>query len=63
MQTFQNIISFVHGALWDYILIFGLVGLGLYMTARLKFPQSRVFPALKKMIADIIAKNLLKKVK
>lgn len=57
MQTFQNIISFVHGALWDYILIFGLVGLGLYMTARLKFPQSRVFPALKKMIADIIAKK------
>lgn len=57
MQTFENIISLVHGVLWNYVLIFGLVGLGVYMTIRLKFPQKRVFPALKKMIADIIAKK------
>ncbi len=41
--------------LWDYILIFGLMGIGIFMTIKLKFPQfSRVFPALKKMISGII---------
>lgn len=55
MQTFENIINGVHNVLWGYVLIFGLVGLGIYLTIRLKFPQRRVLPALKKMITDIIA--------
>lgn len=40
--------------LWDYILLFALVGAGIYMTVLLNFPQfSRVFPAIKKLFKDI----------
>ena len=57
MELIENVIKFINIALWDYILLFGLVGLGIYMTVLLKFPQfKRVFPALKKMIKDIINK-------
>lgn len=54
---FQSIIATIHSILWDYVLIFGLVGLGIYLTIRLGFPQKRAFPALKKMVKDIIAKK------
>ena len=51
----MEIVNMVSKVLWDYILIFGLMGIGILMTIRLKFPQfSRVFPALKKMITGII---------
>ena len=29
----------VSSFLWDYILLFSLVGIGIYMTVLLKFPQ------------------------
>lgn len=42
--------------LWNYILLFALVGVGLYMTVLLKFPQfTRVLPAITKLISDIRA--------
>lgn len=42
--------------LWNYILLFALVGVGLYMTVLLKFPQfTRVLPAITKLISDIKA--------
>ncbi|MDO5017690.1 MAG: sodium:alanine symporter family protein [Lagierella massiliensis] len=57
MQFFVKIIKFLNVVLWDYILLFGLIGLGIYMTILLKFPQfKRVLPALKKLIKDIIDK-------
>ncbi|NLB22308.1 MAG: alanine:cation symporter family protein [Clostridium sp.] len=44
----------VSSFLWDYILLFSLVGIGIYMTVLLKFPQfTRVFPAIIRLIADI----------
>ena len=58
MEGFREIIGLINKVLWDYVLIFALVGIGLYMTFKLKFPQfTRVFPALKKMIADIAKKE------
>lgn len=50
MQFLENISAF----LWNYILMFALLGVGLYMTVILKFPQfTRVLPAIVKLIGDI----------
>lgn len=54
MDIFLSGVKFINTILWNYILLVLLVGIGIYMTIRLKFPQfSRVMPALKKMIQDI----------
>lgn len=54
MDFLQNIVNFINMLLWEYVLLVGLVGVGIYMTIRLGFPQfSRVFPALRDMIVDI----------
>ena len=58
MEMFKMLVDFVNTILWDYVLIFGLIGIGVFMTVKLKFLQfTRVFPALKKMIEDIINKK------
>ncbi|GMG96959.1 hypothetical protein EN5CB1_17850 [Tepidimicrobium xylanilyticum] len=58
MDFVKGIVGFVNTILWDYILIFGLIGIGVYMTIKLRFPQfTRVFPALKKMILDVVKKE------
>ena len=50
-----NLINLLRNYLWDYVLLYAFIGIGLFLTIRLGFPQfSRVFPALKRMIADII---------
>lgn len=54
MDGFLTGVKFINGILWNYILLVLLVGIGIYMTIKLKFPQfTRVMPALKKMIIDI----------
>lgn len=54
MDVFLSGVKFINSILWNYILLVLLVGIGILMTIRLKFPQfTRVFPALKKMIQDI----------
>lgn len=58
MDYFKGIVDIVNTILWDYVLIFALIGIGVFMTIKLKFPQfTRVFPALKKMILDIVKKK------
>jgi alanine or glycine:cation symporter, AGCS family len=58
MGMFEMIVDFLNSILWDYLLIFGLIGVGIFMTIKLKFLQfTRLFPALKKMITDIINKK------
>lgn len=55
---FKELVGFVNTILWDYVLIFGLIGVGVFMTIRLRFPQfTRLFPALKKMVQGIINKE------
>lgn len=50
MEFLNSISAF----LWNYILLFALLGVGLYMTVLLKFPQfTRVLPAITKLISDI----------
>lgn len=54
----REIVNFTNKILWDYILIIGLIGIGIYMTVKLRFPQfTRLFPALKNMIAGIVNKE------
>lgn len=58
MELFRNLVGIVNTVLWDYVLIFALLGIGIYMTVKLKFPQfSRLFPALGKMVNGIIKKE------
>lgn len=58
MSALVKIVDSLNVVLWDYLLIFGLVGIGLYMTYKLGFLQfTRVLPALKKMLVDIISKK------
>ncbi|OZV11524.1 sodium:alanine symporter family protein [Tissierella sp. P1] len=58
MKMFKELVGFVNTILWDYVLIFGLIGVGVFMTVRLRFPQfTRLFPALKKMIQGIMNKE------
>lgn len=52
----MDFINSISAFLWNYILMFALLGVGLYMTVLLKFPQfTRVFPAIVKLLADIKA--------
>lgn len=54
MQTIYQIVDFINSILWDYILLFALVGVGIFLSIRLRFPQTtRVFPALGKIFSDI----------
>lgn len=49
-----DLIRTVSAFLWDYILLFGLVGVGVYLTVLLRFPQfTRVFPAIRNLIRGI----------
>lgn len=58
MEGFRTVIGLVNTVLWDYVLIFALMGIGIYLTVKLKFPQfSRLFPALKKMVSGIVNKE------
>lgn len=55
MEAFRTILGMINKVLWDYLLVFGLIGIGIFMTIRLNFPQlSRGMLALKKMIDDEI---------
>ncbi len=49
MEILETIVNSVNRILWDYILIFFLVGVGIYYTIRLRFIQVRKFGAAIKM--------------
>lgn len=55
---FKEFVYFMNNILWNYVLVIGLIGVGIYMTIKLKFPQfTRLMPALKKMIKSIVNKE------
>lgn len=47
METISSILDSISTALWGYPLIILLVGTHLYLTIRLKFPQRKIFTAIK----------------
>lgn len=59
----MELIKIISGLLWDYILLFLLLGVGIYLTFLLKFPQfSRVLPAITKLLKDIKDKKEVEEV-
>ena len=57
-EGFKNFVTIANTVLWDYVLIFALMGIGIYMTVKLRFPQfTRLIPALRKMISEIMNKE------
>lgn len=42
----DTVIDFINGILWDYVLVYGLLAVGLYFTVRLGFIQFRHFPEM-----------------
>lgn len=58
MEYLEIFVTKVNSILWDYVLIFGLVGIGLYFSVRLGFPQVRRFgTAAKKVFGGIFKKE------
>lgn len=54
MSQFIDFIGAISGFIWDYILLFALLGVGIYLSILLKFPQvTRLFPSVKKLVVDI----------
>lgn len=58
MKILEIIVNGVNKILWDYVLLVGLLGVGLFFTIYLGFPQIRRFPeACKHVFADIFHKD------
>jgi len=43
MEILEGIVSLVNSILWDYVLIIGLVGTGIFLSIALGFPQIKRF--------------------
>lgn len=58
MSMLEGIVNSVNSILWDYILIFGLVGIGFYCSIRLGFPQiTRFNVAIKHVFGGVFKKE------
>lgn len=57
LKILEPIVKFVNTVLWDYLLIVGLLGVGLFFTIYLGFPQIRRFPEAVKQVFDGIFKK------
>ncbi|MDR7857367.1 sodium:alanine symporter family protein [Tissierella sp.] len=58
MSIIENFVTATNAILWDYILVFGLVGVGIYFSFRLGFPQiTRFGYAAKKVFGGIFKKE------
>lgn len=61
MLWLENIVDSVNSILWNYVLIVGLVGTGIFVSIRLGFPQIRRFgTAVKKVFGGIFKKEASK---
>lgn len=49
-----DLVKTVSEFLWNYVLLFALLGVGIFLSIKLKFPQlTRLFPSIGKLIKDI----------
>lgn len=51
-QFLEKWVDLINDALWSYVLIIVLVGLGLWFTFRTKFVQFRDFPEMFRVVFD-----------
>lgn len=58
MFSIEGLVEVVNGVLWDYILVIGLIGLGIYLTVSLGFPQiTRFGKAVKELFGGLFSKE------
>jgi len=58
VDSLERIVSFVNSILWDYVLIIGLVGIGILLSIVLGFPQVKRFgKAAKKVFGGVFNKE------
>ncbi len=58
MSFLEVFVDKTNGILWDYVLLFGLLGVGLFCTIFLGFPQiTRFVPAVKKVFGGMFNKE------
>ncbi|WFA09091.1 sodium:alanine symporter family protein [Tissierella sp. Yu-01] len=58
MALLENVVGLINGILWDYVLVIGLVGMGIYVSFRLGFPQiTRFGKAAKKVFGGVFKKE------
>ncbi len=58
MSIIENFVNAANAILWDYVLVIGLVGIGIYFSFRLGFPQiTRFGHAAKKVFGGIFKKE------
>ena len=46
MESLDNVLSFLNTVIWEYLLIYVLIGTGIYFTVQTRFVQFRRFPHL-----------------
>jgi len=58
MAVLENVVTMVNGILWDYVLIIGLVGTGIFLSVILGFPQIKRFgEAARKVFGEAFKKG------
>lgn len=58
LESLQAFVDLVNGLLWDNVLIFALLGTGIYYTIRLGFPQfSRLGEGFKQAFGGVFTKR------
>ncbi len=58
MELLNTIVSFMNTMLWSYVLIFMLIGLGLYFTVRSGFVQFRLFGEMFRLLTENVSKTV-----
>ncbi|MBN2899383.1 MAG: alanine:cation symporter family protein [Clostridia bacterium] len=58
MELLNNVVSFMNTMLWSYVLIFMLIGLGLYFTLRSNFVQFRLFGEMFRLLTENVSKTV-----
>ncbi len=58
MELLNSIVSFMNTMLWSYVLIFMLIGLGLYFTIRSGFVQFRLFGEMFRLLTENVSKSV-----
>ena len=58
MALLNTVVSFMNTMLWSYVLIFMLIGLGLYFTVRSGFVQFRLFGEMFRLLTENVSKSV-----
>lgn len=58
MELLNTVVSFMNTMLWSYVLIFMLIGLGLYFTVRSGFVQFRLFGEMFRLLTENVTKSV-----